>query len=65
VSRKHALALVNRGGATARELLAVARSIREGVQSRFGVVLDPEPVLVGCSWEEHGLRREERRDHDG
>jgi UDP-N-acetylmuramate dehydrogenase len=49
VSRKHALALVNRGGATSRELLAVARTIRDGVRARFGVTLEPEPVLVGCS----------------
>lgn len=55
VSRKHALALVNRGGATARELLGVARTIREGVRARFGITLEPEPVLVGCSWEEGGL----------
>jgi UDP-N-acetylmuramate dehydrogenase len=52
VSSKHALALVNRGGATARELLAAARQIRDGVRSRFEVDLEPEPVLVGCSWDE-------------
>lgn len=56
VSRKHALALVNRGAATTRELLAVATEIREGVWSRFGVRLEPEPVLIGCSWEENGLQ---------
>jgi UDP-N-acetylmuramate dehydrogenase len=55
VSRKHALALVNRGGATAQDLLAVARSIRDGVSRRFGVVLEPEPVFVGCSWEGSAL----------
>jgi UDP-N-acetylmuramate dehydrogenase len=55
VSRKHALALVNRGGATARELLATARALRDGVSARFGVVLEPEPVFVGCSWEDSGL----------
>jgi UDP-N-acetylmuramate dehydrogenase len=55
VSRKHALALVNRGGASAGELLAVARTIRDGVRARFGVTLEPEPVMVGCSWEEGGL----------
>jgi len=49
VSRKHALALVNRGGATASELLAVARRIRGGVSDRFGILLELEPVLVGCS----------------
>jgi UDP-N-acetylmuramate dehydrogenase len=51
VSRKHALALVNRGGATARELLGAARTIRDGVRERLGVTLEPEPVFVGCSWE--------------
>ncbi len=45
VSRKHALALVNRGGATAEELLFAARTIRDGVRARFGVELEPEPVL--------------------
>jgi len=55
VSSKHALALVNRGGASTRELLALARTIREGVRDRFGVVLEPEPVLVGSSWEKEGL----------
>jgi UDP-N-acetylmuramate dehydrogenase len=47
VSRKHALALVNRGGASAHEILAAARAIQEGVRARFGVTLEPEPVLVG------------------
>jgi len=56
VSRKHALALVNRGGATARELLSLARTVRGGVQARFGVVLEMEPVVVGCSWEEQSLK---------
>jgi UDP-N-acetylmuramate dehydrogenase len=59
VSRKHALALVNRGGATTRELLALAREIRDGVWQRFGVRLAPEPVLVGRSWEEDGLEGDE------
>jgi len=51
VSRKHALAIVNRGGATSGELLAVARAIRDGVRARFGVTLEPEPVMIGCAWE--------------
>lgn len=55
ISRKHALALVNRGGASAREILAAARTVRDGVDARFGVTLEPEPVLVGCSWEDAGL----------
>jgi UDP-N-acetylmuramate dehydrogenase len=51
VSPKHALALVNRGGATSRDLLAAARMIRDGVRARFGITLEPEPVFVGCSLE--------------
>jgi UDP-N-acetylmuramate dehydrogenase len=49
VSRKHSLALVNRSGGTTRELLALARAIRDGVRARLGVELEPEPVFVGCS----------------
>ena len=48
-STKHALALVNRGGATAAELVALAREIRDGVLATFGVELVPEPVFVGLS----------------
>jgi UDP-N-acetylmuramate dehydrogenase len=46
VSKKHALALVNRGGATARELLALAQEIQAGVRERLGIELVPEPVIV-------------------
>ena len=49
LSGKHTLALTNRGGAAAADLLAVAREVRSGVQARFGITLVPEPVLVGCS----------------
>ncbi|MEZ5097726.1 MAG: UDP-N-acetylmuramate dehydrogenase [Nocardioides sp.] len=49
LSTKHTLALTNRGAATTADLLALAREVRAGVDSRFGVLLDPEPVLVGCS----------------
>ncbi len=48
LSTKHALAITNRGGATTEELLALAREIRDGVESAFGITLVPEPVLVGC-----------------
>jgi UDP-N-acetylmuramate dehydrogenase len=50
ISTKHTLALVNRGGATTAELMALAREIAGGVQERFGVALHPEPVLVGHDW---------------
>jgi UDP-N-acetylmuramate dehydrogenase len=50
ISTKHTLALVNRGGATTAELMALARGIAAGVRFRFGVDLHPEPVLVGHAW---------------
>ncbi len=49
ISAKHALALVNRGGATTAELVALAREIAGGVREAFGVALRPEPTLVGVS----------------
>ena len=49
LSTKHALALVNRGGGTAEELLSAARTIRDGVRDRFGITLVNEPVLVGTA----------------
>jgi UDP-N-acetylmuramate dehydrogenase len=50
ISTKHTLALINRGGATTAELMALARAIAAGVQDRFGIALHPEPVLVGHDW---------------
>lgn len=47
VSSKHALALTNRGGATAGEIAELARFIQQRVQQEFGLILQPEPVLVG------------------
>lgn len=47
ISRKHALALVNRGGATAQELVALARQIQATVHEKLGIDLVPEPVIVG------------------
>ena len=49
LSTKHSLALTNRGGATAQDLLELARVVRTGVADRFGIVLENEPVLVGCA----------------
>ena len=46
ISTKHALALVNRGGATALDLMELAAEIQAGVYARFGVTLTPEPVVV-------------------
>lgn len=49
LSTKHTLALTNRGGATTAGLLDLAREVRAGVRERFGIVLENEPVLVGCA----------------
>lgn len=51
VSGKHTLALTNRGGARTDEVLQLAREIRDGVESAFGIRLTPEPVLVGVTLE--------------
>jgi UDP-N-acetylmuramate dehydrogenase len=47
ISTRHSLALVNRGGATAAEVVAFARRVQAGVRERLGVTLTPEPVMVG------------------
>lgn len=47
LSTKHTLALTNRGGASADEVVALAREVRDGVRSTFAVELVPEPVLLG------------------
>ena len=48
VSGKHTLAITNRGGATTREVLDLARAIKTGVHAAFGITLRSEPTLVGC-----------------
>ncbi len=47
VSSRHTLALTNRGGATAAEVLALARQISDAVEARFAIRLEMEPVMVG------------------
>lgn len=47
LSSAHALALVHHGGGSTRELLSFAGDIRRTVRERFGVTLEPEPVLWG------------------
>jgi UDP-N-acetylmuramate dehydrogenase len=50
ISSKHTLAIINRGGATSAELVALARELRDGVQEAFGVRLNPEPTLIGIEF---------------
>ena len=47
ISSKHPLAIVNLGGATARDVLALASRIKRTVADRFGIRLRPEPVFIG------------------
>ena len=47
ISSKHALAIVNRGGATAANVLALKDQIQQSVEQMWGVRLETEPVFVG------------------
>ncbi len=47
LSTKHTLAIVNRGGATAADVLALKDLIQATVKEKFGVQLIPEPIFVG------------------
>jgi UDP-N-acetylmuramate dehydrogenase len=49
ISSKHTLAIVNTGGATAEQVAELARYVQMRVFNQFGVLLQPEPVLVGVS----------------
>jgi UDP-N-acetylmuramate dehydrogenase len=47
ISSKHALALVNRGGATAKDIIALKDEIQAGVEQVWGIQLEAEPEFVG------------------
>ena len=47
ISHKHALALINRGTAKASDIVGLKEEIQHGVQKAWGILLEPEPVLVG------------------
>jgi len=47
ISRRHSLAIVNRGGATAADIVALNDDIQSRVLSEFGIQLQPEPVFLG------------------
>ncbi|WP_295697608.1 UDP-N-acetylmuramate dehydrogenase [Lapillicoccus sp.] len=49
LSTKHTLAVTNRGTASTDDVLDLAREVRDGVESAFGVRLVPEPTLVGVT----------------
>jgi UDP-N-acetylmuramate dehydrogenase len=47
ISTKHTQALINRGGATAADIVRLAAHIKRTVAHRFDVLLQPEPVFLG------------------
>ncbi|MCO1339755.1 UDP-N-acetylenolpyruvoylglucosamine reductase [Kocuria polaris] len=49
LSTKHTLAITNRGDATAADVLAIARAVRDGVAEKFGITLHNEPLLIDCA----------------
>jgi UDP-N-acetylmuramate dehydrogenase len=49
ISSKHTLAIVNGGAATAEQVLELARYVQQRVRNEFGVVLHPEPTLIGAA----------------
>jgi UDP-N-acetylmuramate--alanine ligase len=52
VSGIHANFVINRGGATAADALALTRLVRAEAKARRDVVLEPEVLLLGTTWEE-------------
>ena len=48
LSGKHTLAIVNRGGASASDIVDLMHEIQAGVKTAFGIEILPEPVFVGC-----------------
>jgi UDP-N-acetylmuramate dehydrogenase len=47
ISRRHALAIINRGGANAAEIIDLRNEIQAHVMEKFDIALEPEPVFVG------------------
>ena len=47
LSSKHTLAVINRGGGSAREVLELVKMVQGAVREKFGVELHPEPIFVG------------------
>jgi UDP-N-acetylmuramate dehydrogenase len=47
ISTNHSLALVNLGGASAAEIVKLKELVQARVEEKFGIRLEPEPILVG------------------
>ncbi|MDF9833237.1 UDP-N-acetylmuramate--alanine ligase [Ereboglobus sp. PH5-5] len=53
VSPRHANFIINRGGATATDIIQLIRRIRSAVLKTHGITLDPEVLLFGANWEDY------------
>ena len=49
LSTMHTLALTNRGGASAADIMNLAKTVQDGVERAYGIRLVPEPVVIGMS----------------
>lgn len=47
LSTKHTLAVINRDGGTAAEVLDLVKLIQAGVKEKFGIDIQPEPTFIG------------------
>jgi len=52
IAEQHALVLVNHGNATGQQLLALARRVSKSVHEKYGVHIEPEPRIIGATFEE-------------
>lgn len=52
VSAIHGNFIINRGGATSGDVLALIRRVRKEVHDRRGILLEPEVLLLGKRWED-------------
>ena len=52
ISAQHSLVLVNHGRATGPQLLELARRVASSIYAKYGVVLEPEPRIIGAQWAE-------------
>ena len=50
ISAQHSLVLVNHGRATGMQLLDLARKVASSIHSKYGVMLEPEPRIIGAQW---------------
>ena len=53
IAAQHALVLVNYGNATGAQILHLARRVAASVHDTFGIMLEPEPRIIGASFDEH------------